>query len=297
MLRIAITGSSGLIGTAVAGYFQRQGHVVTPLVRSKSMAGENAVYWDIPSRQIEADKLEGHDVVIHLAGANIAARRWSPQFKEEILFSRVQGTELLCRTLSRLKIPPNTLFSASAIGIYGNNAPHISIDEEYNVGNGFLADVCVQWEKAAEPAESSGIRVVFMRFGVVLSPKGGALAKMLPAFKLGLGGRLGTGTQMMSWIALDEIPPAIEHLISATKTAGPVNFVSPQPVSNTEFTKILAKVIRRPAVFPVPAFGVRLLFGEMGQTLLLEGARVIPRRLQESGYAFRYPDLEAALRL
>lgn len=296
-MRIAITGSTGLIGTAVAEYFQKQGHAITPLVRSKSKVGKEAIYWDIPSQQIETDKLEGHDVVIHLAGANIAAKRWSPQFKEEIRASRIQGTTLLCNALASLKNPPKAIFSASAVGFYGNNTPHISIDEEHNVGNGFLPGVCAQWEKAAEPAESAGIRVVFMRFGVVLSPKGGAMAKMLPAFKQGLGGRLGMGTQMMSWIALNEIPPAIEYLISVPQVAGPVNFVSPQPVSNAEFTKILAKVIRRPAVFPFPAFGVRLLFGEMGQTLLLEGAKVIPRRLQESGYAFRYPDLETALEI
>lgn len=297
-MRIAITGSTGLIGSAAAEYFRGINCAVTRVCRSRRgvQAHEAVVRWDIPSGNIDASGLEGHDAVIHLAGAGIAARRWSPRYKAEILNSRVDGTRLLCASLAGLRNPPKAVFSASAVGFYGVRDPLECVDESGFAGAGFLPEVCGRWEKAAEPAVSAGIRVVHMRFGMVLSAKGGALAKMLPAFRLGLGGRIGSGRQTISWIALDEIPRAIRYLIGAGHISGAVNFVAPQAVSNAQFAKILGKVIRRPAVFPLPSLAVKLLFGEMGETLLLGGQRVLPKRLLESGYVFKYPDLEETLR-
>ena len=297
-MRIAITGSTGLIGSAVAEYFRGVNCAVTCVCRSSSglRTNDTVVRWDIPSGSMDASGLEGHDAVIHLAGAGIAERRWSPRYKAEILNSRVDGTRLLCASLAGLRNPPKAVFSASAVGFYGVRNPQECVDESSCAGEWFLPKLCGRCEKAAEPAVSAGIRVVHMRFGMVLSARGGALAKMLPAFKLGLGGRIGSGRQMISWIALDEIPRAIKYLIDAAHISGAVNFVAPQAVSNAQFTRILGKVIRRPAVFPFPSFAVRLLFGEMGETLLLGGQKVLPKRLLDSGYAFKYPDLEEALK-
>ncbi len=294
-MRIIVTGSTGLIGSAIVSHFEGLGHSLTRLVRRDSKNDScKGARWDIPAGEIESSALEGHDVCIHLAGANLADRRWSARYKEVIRSSRRNGTLLLSQTLARLNNPPRVLLSASAIGYYGNIIPPQSVDELANMGSGFLSGVCSQWEMATKPAEEAGIRVVHMRFGVILSEKAGALAKMLPVFKLGLGGRIGSGRQMTSWIAIDEIPLIIEHLIKGD-LSGPVNIVSPSPVSNEEFTMTLARCLNRKVFFPIPSLGIRFLLGEMGEALLLSGAAVEPRRLKESGYDFRYPDLETAL--
>lgn len=282
-MRIAITGSSGLIGTAAAAYFQARGHAIMRVSRHRGHL------------DLGPASFEGQDVVIHLAGASIAGRRWNRHYKKLLYSSRVETTTQLCKVLANMNNPPQLLLCASAIGIYGYIEPPACVDEGLIMGDGFLYKLCIDWEHSTHLAEEIGIRVVHMRFGIVLSPRGGALAKMLPVFMLGLGGRLGSGKQMMSWVALDEVPTAMEHVINTPGLSGAVNFVAPKAVSNAEFTRILAKALRRPAFLPVPALVIKLLFGEMGKELLLSGANVIPKRLRESGYVFHYPDLETAL--
>ena len=287
------------MGTALVEYFTRRGHAITRVVH-QSRDGDGVrepgtVVWDIPSRRLEPAALAVQEVVIHLAGAGIADHRWTKNYKRFIYSSRVDGTILLSRTLAKVNPLPKLLISASAIGIYWNIEPPSYIDERSSVGNSFISSVCDMWEKSTIEAHGIGIRIIHMRLGMVLSNKGGALAKMLPVFKLGFGGRLGSGRQMVSWVALEEIPLIVEHMINTSHLAGPVNVVSPHPVSNAEFTAILAKCLNRPAAVPVPALAVRLLFGEMGEELLLSGAKVVPTRLTASGYRFRYPELETAL--
>jgi uncharacterized protein (TIGR01777 family) len=243
---------------------------------------------------IDASALEGVDAVVHLAGENIA-QRWTSSQKAKIRDSRIKGTQLLCETLARLSSPPKVLVSASAIGYYGDRGEQI-LTEDSPLGRGFLAEVCRGWEAATEPARQRGLRVVPLRFGVVLSPAGGALAKMLPPFRLGLGGMVGSGRQYMSWIALDDVVGAIQHAIVTDTLQGPTNAVAPQAVTNQEFTKTLGKALGRPTVFPLPAFAARLMFGEMADELLLASTRVQPAKLLGSGYRFRYPELEDALR-
>lgn len=298
-MRIAVTGSTGLVGESVVSYFRSAGCQVTRLVRpGKGMSlavDRDVIAWDPVSKKMDASLLEGYDAVIHLAGANIAQQRWTLSYKKLILSSRVEGTQFLSEVISNLENPPRVLLSASAIGYYGYITPPTCVDESSNMGIGFLAEVCEQWEKASQSAQREGIRVVRTRFGVVLSRKGGALAKMLPVFRLGLGGKLGSGRQMISWIALEEIPRIMEHLIHKEDISGPVNVVTPNPVSNEGFTKVLAGCLNRKAILPVPSFMIRWLLGEMGQALLLDGAAVLPKRLMESGYVFRSPDLESAL--
>lgn len=297
-MRIAITGSTGLIGRAVVAYFEKEGHAVTRIVRSRPSSPETfkTVLLDMPARRIDRDALEGHDVIIHLAGENIAGHRWTKEFKDKIFDSRIIGTSILCDAIVKLKSPPKILLSASAVGYYGHCASINLITEDTLMGDDFLAHVCEKWEAATNVVEIAKIRVVHMRFGTILSSQGGALAKMLPIFKLGLGGKLGLGEQMFSWIALSEIPLAMTYVINNPSLSGAVNFVAPNPVTNFEFTKILGKIINRPTIFPVPSLAVRLMFGEMGQTLLLNGARVLPKKLLDSGYQFRYADLESALK-
>ncbi len=297
-MRIAITGATGMIGLRLTDFLLAQGHQMTVVTRRSSyhQPQTSVIVWDPSLNYIENGRLEGFDVIIHLAGSNVG-EYWSPEYKEEILESRVQSTRLLCKALSEVASKPKLLIGASAIGFYGNHPSDKILDENSPSGEGFLADVCRQWEEATGPAAQAGIRVVRMRLGVVLSQAGGALAKMWQPFQLGIGGVLGNGQQMMSWVALDEIPYVIDYLINNDKITGAVNVVSPQAVSNAEFTKVLGQVIHRPTFLPVPAFVIRLLFGEMGQSLLLEGAHVIPRRLQESGYQFRFVDLKDALKI
>ena len=295
-MRIAITGATGMIGSKLTAFFLAQGHQIAVITRQSSyhQPQTSVITWDPALNYIETGQLEGFDVIIHLAGANVG-EYWSPEHKKSILESRVQSTKLLCESFSRLVSKPKLLISASAIGFYGNHPPQEVLDEDSPPGQGFLADVCRQWEEETNIAVQAGIRVVRMRLGVVLSRSGGALAKMWLPFQMGIGGILGNGQQVMSWIALDEIPYVVDHLIKNKEINGAVNVVSPQAVSNAQFTKILGQVMHRPTVLPVPGFAIRLLFGEMGQCLLLEGAHVIPRRLQESGYQFRFADLKSVL--
>ena len=258
-------------------------------------ANSDEAAWNPAGGLAEPSRFDGVDAVVHLAGENIAAGRWTPARKAEIRQSRVEGTRILCESLARLAHPPKLLVSASAVGFYGDRGAQM-LTEESGAGSGFLPDVCREWEAATEPASQADIRVVNLRFGMVLSPAGGALRKMLPPFKLGLGGRIGSGDQFMSWIAIDDAVGAIHHTLSAESLRGPVNAVAPTPVTNTEFTCTLARVLRRPALIPVPRFAARLAFGEMADALLLASARVVPVRLRESGYHFRFPELEGALR-
>jgi uncharacterized protein (TIGR01777 family) len=293
-MNILVTGASGLIGSALVSSLTAIGHGVTRLVRAQTTFAEPAARWDPRAGTIDANAFGGVDAVVHLAGENIA-QRWTPARKADIRDSRVKGTQVLCEALARLASPPKVLVSASAIGYYGDRGEEI-LTETSPPGRGFLAEVCRAWEAATEPAQQHGIRVVSLRFGVVLSSAGGALAKMLPPFRLGLGGVLGSGRQYMSWIALDDVVGAIQQAIVSEALRGPTNAVAPRAITNQEFTKVLGKTVGRPTVLPLPAFAARLMFGEMADELLLASTRVEPAKLLASGYQFRYPELEHALR-
>lgn len=292
-MKVLISGATGLVGSALARSFEADGHWVVSLTRSES--GPTKIHWDPMTREIDREALSGFDAVVHLAGENIAAGRWTPEQKALIKDSRVRGTRLLAKTLAELAQPPRVLASASAIGFYGPRGDEI-LTEESPSGEGFLAEVCREWEHATEPMSQRGIPVVHLRFGVILSPKGGALRKMLLPFKLGLGGRIGDGKQYMSWIALDDTAAAIRHCLGEDALTGPINIVGPNPVTNEDFTKTLGHVLRRPTALPMPAFAARLAFGEMADELLLGSTRVQPARLLASGFPFAYPHLEDALR-
>jgi uncharacterized protein (TIGR01777 family) len=293
-VKVVVTGSHGLIGSELVDRLTQADHQVTRLVRGRPGPGEAA--WDPAAGTIEADKLEGHDAAVHLAGAGIGDHRWTDEHKKAVLDSRVQGTGLLARTLAGLSSPPRVLASGSAVGFYGDRGDE-ELTEASSGGTGFLADVVSAWEAAAEPAAGAGIRVALARTGVVLTAKGGALKKQLLPFKLGLGGRLGTGRQWLSWISLDDEVSALLHVLAADGLSGPVNVTSPQPVTNATFTATLAKVLHRPAVLPVPTPALHALFGkEMVSEMMLAGQRVVPAALQASGFAFSHPSLEDALR-
>jgi uncharacterized protein (TIGR01777 family) len=290
-----ISGASGLIGAALVPFLTTGGHRVTRLVRSRARTGETAVFWDPASGTLDAARLEGADAVVHLAAENIAASRWTTATKACIQESRVRGTRLLCEALARLRQRPAVMICASATGYYGDRGAEL-LDEGSSAGSGFLADVCRQWEAASAAAAESGIRVVHLRIGVVLSASGGALAKLLPPFRLGAGGRLGSGHQWMSWISLDDLLGVILHAVRTETLRGPVNAVAPHAVTNREFTTTLGRVLARPTVVPVPAVAARLAFGQMADEVLLASTRLSPERLLASGYVFRHPDIEGALR-
>ena len=293
-MKILVTGSGGLIGSALLDALKSD--ETTRLVRSRTKEGfPPSIFWDPKTGEIEQEKLEGFDGVVHLAGEGIAQGRWTLSKKARIRESRLRGTRFLCETLVHLSRPPKVLVCASAIGYYGNRGEE-SLRETSRPGAGFLAQLCQEWESAAQSASQKGIRVVNLRIGIVLSPRGGALSLMLPVFKLGLGGALGNGRQMMSWIAIDDLAGAIRHALTTDSLRGPVNAVSPNPVTNAQFTKAMGRVLRRPVFFPVPSFAVKLLFGEMGEELLLSSTRVEPINLLASGFTFRYPELDGALR-
>jgi len=291
VLDIAMTGSTGMIGRALTAFLHSGGHRVHPIVRTPPK--ETEIGWQPEEGRIDQPRLEGLDAVIHLAGENIADRRWTPAQMNRIRGSRVVGTDLLARTLARLDRPPRMLLSASAVGYYGD-AGDTPLDETAAAGTGFLAELARAWEEATAPAAEAGIRVALMRTGVVLDPTGGALAKMLPIFRAGLGGRLGSGRQWMSWISLDDAVGAIHHLLTSD-ASGPVNLVAPAPVTNAEFTQTLAGLLQRPALFPVPAPALRIVVGRMADEALLASTRVHPGRLLELGYAFNHPTLPQAL--
>lgn len=293
-MKVAITGSSGLIGQALAPSLERNGHEVVRFVRRPRREG-NEAHWDPERGEIDASVLARVDAVVNLSGANIAGGRWSEARKELLRASRVGPTRLLAQTLAALQTKPKVLLSSSAVGYYGSRG-EVWVTEGDGPGSGFLSRLCVDWEKATEPAASAGIRVVLPRTGVVLSPAGGALGKMLLPFKAGLGGVVGPGTQYMSWIALDDLLGVIRHALEDPTARGPLNAVAPAPVTNTEFTKTLGRVLGRPTIMPVPAFALRLAFGEMADATLLSSTRARPGRLEQTGYRFLFPELEGALR-
>jgi uncharacterized protein (TIGR01777 family) len=294
-MRVAVSGSTGLVGSEVVTVLSAEGHEVVRLVRRVPAPGEKAVRWDPEAGVIDAGGLEGCDAVVHLAGENIGAGRWTAARKAAIRDSRVKGTRLLCEALAGLARPPKTLVCASAVGYYGDRGEEV-MTEESPPGAGFLPGICREWEAASAAAARKGIRVVALRIGMVLSPKGGALARMLPLFRAGLGGVLGSGKQYVSWVALDDLTGIVLHALSREELRGPVNAVTPRPVTNRELTEALGKVLSRPTLLPVPSFALRLAVGEMADPLLLASTRVAPRRLEETGYRFRFPELRAALR-
>lgn len=293
-MRILVSGSTGLVGSDLVSTLKTAGSSVVRLVRRAGAPGET-VSWDPAAGKLDAADLEGFDAVVHLAGESIAAARWSAAQKAKIRDSRVVGTRLLCETLARLSAPPKVLVSASAIGLYGDRGTEV-LDEKSAPGKGFLADVCREWEAATQAAEQKGIRTVHCRFGMILSPRGGGLAKMLTPFKMGVGGVLGSGKQIVSWIALDDVIGALQHAIANSGIVGPLNVTAPRPVTNAEFTKTLGRVLGRPTIMPMPAFAARLAFGEMADELLLSSTHAAPQVLQATGYTFRFPELESALR-
>jgi uncharacterized protein (TIGR01777 family) len=292
-LTVAVSGATGLVGSGLVELLRARGHRARRLVR-RDPRGDD-IFWNPAEERIDADALAEADAVVHLAGENISEGRWNDAKKRRIRDSRVEGTALLANALASLPRPPRTFACASAIGYYGNRGDEI-MDETSPPGDGFLAETCVAWEAAAEPARAAGIRVVNMRIGVVLAGEGGALPKIATPFKLGLGGPVGDGRQYMSWIAREDLLAALEFVLTHPTLAGPVNLVAPAPVTNREFALALGRVLGRPAVLPLPAVAVRLLFGEMGDELLLSSTRVQPRRLLNAGFEFQYPALEPALR-
>lgn len=293
-MRILISGSHGLVGQALIKALEPDGHEIYQLVR-RAPHSEREIEWSPDRYSIAISRIEGFDAVYHLAGESIASGRWNDEKKKKIRESRTKGTKLLSDALANLDQPPKTLISASATGYYGNRGDEL-LTETSPPGNGFLADICVEWEKATDHAKEKGVRVVNTRFGIILDKEGGALAKMLPPFRMGIGGRIGDGKQWMSWIALDDVISALQFVLTNESLQGPVNFVAPNPVTNAEFTKTLGRVLSRPTFFPIPAFGVRLAFGEMADALLLSSQRVKPTKLADSRYQFTYSNLEGALR-
>lgn len=286
-MRVVITGASGLIGSALAERLDRDGHEVVPLRRPDG--------WDPDARTIDTTLLHGADAVVHLAGEGIGEKRWTDEQKARIRDSRIRGTRLIAETLAGMDGGPRVLLSGSAIGYYGDTGD-TAVDETAPAGEGFLASVCVDWEAAAAPAVEAGVRVVWLRTGIVLSPRGGALARQLPFFRLGLGGRSGSGRQYQSWISLDDEVGAICHLLGRDDLSGPFNLTAPEPVTNGEFARTLGRVLRRPTTI-IPMFGPRLLFGrELADSLLLASQRVLPAALTSSGYVFTHTKLDAALR-
>lgn len=294
-MRVAVSASTGLVGRALCTALVRRGDDVKRLVRGGGQVGPDEIPWDPAHEELDADALQGLDAVVHLSGEPIATGRWNAIKKQRILHSREQSTRFLCEQLARLDQPPATLICASAIGYYGNRGDE-ELNEQSSAGTGFLADVCKHWEAACEPARAAGIRVVNLRISMVLDHSGGALPNMLTPFRLGFGGRLGNGRAFMSWITLEDLVRATLFCIDTPSLSGPVNAASPNPVRNADFTKALARAVRRPAVFPVPALVLKATLGEMAQELLLSSTRALPARLQANGYFFNAADIDTAFK-
>ncbi len=299
-MRIAVTGATGFIGKSLCRSLLRTGNQLVVFARDTRNAqtlfpGIRVVEWDALEGPPPVGSLDGVDAVVHLLGEGIAKGRWSAKQKEAIRESRVQGTYNLCEALRSSSPRPRLLISSSAIGFYGSRGDE-DLEESSARGSGFLGDICEAWETAAMTAEQHGIRTVLLRTGIVLSTEGGALAKMLPPFKMFLGGALGSGKQWMSWIHMEDEVGLIRHILGSDELKGPINATAPGPATNYEFSKTLGKVLGRPAIFPTPALVLKLLLGEMAQELLLNGQKVLPRRAVSSGYQFRFPELEGALR-
>jgi uncharacterized protein (TIGR01777 family) len=293
-VNILITGSSGLVGSELSSYLSKNKHRVLHMVR-KTPISTDEIYWDPSTGKLDPGTLEGLDAVVHLAGESIASGRWTTEKKRRIRESRIMGTRLLSQSLERLSTPPKVFVSTSATGYYGDRGEE-ELDEESSTGTGFLPSVCCEWENSTAPAVRKEIRVVILRIGMVLSASGGALPLMLPIFRLCIGGKIGNGRQYMSWIAIDDIVGIIEHSIQCESLRGPVNAVSPNAVTNLTFSKTLGQVLSRPALFALPSFAARIIFGEMAKELLLASARVSPSRLRDTNYQFRFPILAGALR-
>lgn len=290
-MHVLVTGSSGLVGGALVKKLSAQGHQITRLVRRTPRPGE--IHWNPDAGTIEAASLEQLDAVVHLAGAGIGDHRWTPDYKRTLVESRTKGTGVIARTIAALEHKPSVLLSASAVGYYGDTGDH-EVDETSPAGAGFLADLCVQWEQATAPAEAAGVRVAHLRTGIVLSDRGGALKKQLPLFKLGLGGRIGSGKPWQSWITLDDEVGAIIHLLTSSH-AGAVNLTAPNPVTQADFADELGRALHRPTILPIPSFGPKLLLGgELVDNLLLAGQRVLPSVLLADGYNFQHPTLSGA---
>jgi hypothetical protein len=294
-MRVVVSGSSGLVGSALVEALTKEGHEVWSLVRRTPREGAREIQWNPLKGVDDVSALEGADAVVHLAGENIAEGRWTDEKKARIRESRVAGTRVLSEALARLQRPPQSFLCASAIGFYGDRGAEV-LTEESAAGEGFLPEVCREWEAATGPASAREIRVVLLRFGVILAGEGGALEKMLTPFRMGVGGKIGSGEQYMSWITLEDTIGVIKHALKDETLSGPVNVVAPQPVTNQEFTKTIGHVLSRPTIFTVPAFAARLAFGEMVDAALLASERVEPARLKQSGYVFQHPELEGALR-
>ena len=292
-MKILVAGSSGLIGTALCSRLEREGHEVVRLVRRAPAQGE--LRWDPEVGELEQEALEGIEATVHLGGRSIAAGRWTTTVKEQLRQSRVQTTQLLAAHLAGLAAPPRVLVCASAVGIYGHRGDE-ELDEESDTGEGFLAELGRAWEEASAVASEAGIRVVQARLGIVLSRRGGALAKMLWPFRLGLGGKIGSGRQYVSWISLEDAVAALIYAVENDALRGPVNLTAPQPVTNAELTRTLGRVLRRPTRLPLPAFAAKLVLGELAEEGLLASQRARPKRLLEAGFEFAYPELEGALR-
>lgn len=294
-MNILVTGASGLVGSALVPFLSSHAHRVIRLVRTGPKPGAEEILWDPEAGWLDPVSLDGLDAVVHLAGESIASGRWTLARKGRILDSRANGTRLLARTLAAVKRAPKVLVSTSAVGYYGDRGAEI-LREESGPGSGFLTEVCRQWEQAAREVTERGIRLVVLRLGMILSSAGGALPRMLPPFRLGAGGPLGSGNQYVSWIALGDLLAIVLFALADPSLQGVVNAVAPNPATNREFARTLGRVLKRPAMIPVPAFAIRLLFGEMGEQVLLASSRVEPTRLIAAGFQFRYPDLETALR-
>jgi len=292
ILKVLVTGASGLIGSALVESLLKKGHEAIPLPRRRVSSAGPA--WDPERGVIDLVDAGNLDAVVHLAGESIARGRWSKEKKRRILESRVAGTRMLAGNLARSAHMPRVFLCASAVGVYGDRGEEL-LDESSAPGSGFLAEVCRQWECAAAPTADAGIRTVSLRFGAVLSARGGVLGKMLPLFRMGLGGAIGGGEQYLSWVSIFDAVAMVRHIIACDTLRGPVNLVSPNPVGNREFAKTLGRVLHRPAIVPMPAFLARSALGEKAEALLLSGARVLPGKLTDSGYEFRHPDLDKAL--
>src|SRR2546429_9537900 len=292
-MKVAISGASGLVGTALIPALEAKGHEVTRLVRTAPRAGE--IEWHPNKDEVSAASLEGFDIIINLAGENIAGGRWTDEQKRKIRDSRVNGTHLLTEAIAKMERKPRAFVCASATGIYGDRGDEV-LDEQSESGGGFLAGVCREWEMACELAVKAGVRVVNLRFGPILAREGGMLSKLLTPFKMGMGGRVGSGKQYISWVAIDDVVAAMMLALKDESIRGPLNIVSPNPVTNEEFTKTLGHVLSRPTALAMPAFAVRLAFGEMADEMLLASQRVLPKRLSDASYRFKYPELEGALR-
>ena len=291
---VAITGSTGLVGRALTDSFRQDNWNIIEMVRRQPTSFQTQVRWDTDHGIVNPPRLNGTDVFVHLAGENIAGGRWNERRKARIRASRVLGTRSISESLASLDRPPKTFICASAVGFYGDRRDEI-LKEDSQPGRGFLADVCQEWENACQPAVAAGIRVVNLRIGMVVSRHGGALDAMLLPFKLGLGGKVGSGNQYWSWVALDDLVGIIRHAIKTESLSGPVNAVAPCPVTNRDFTRALGAALDRPTVMPMPAFAARLAIGEMAPALLIASQRVIPERLNETGYPFQFSSIDACL--